>query len=132
MIMLLSVLPYNATADHQETVDYKRTWTIGDLIQTAIICKDEDSIIKLINADMISVEDVLSTITDLVDEGDCVKLERPFIFLVQSQFLEYFDFLDRPSVALGVESPATKGKFLGFVLAPGSWGGPKNLKEISI
>ena len=133
MIMLLLVLPYSATAEHQDAPpDFKRTWAIGDIIATAMICKDEDSIIKVINADMISVEDVLITITDLIDEGDCVKLERPFIFLVQSQFLEYFDFLDRPSVALGVESPATKGKFLGFVLAPGFWGGPKNLKEISI
>ena len=133
MTMLLLVLPYNATAEHQEqTPDFKRTWTMGDLIATAVICKDEESIVKVINADMISVEEVLSTVTDLVDEGDCVKLERPFFFLVQSQFLEYFDFLDRPSVALGVESPATKGKFLGFVLAPGFWEGPRNIKEISI
>ena len=133
MTMLLLVLPYNATAAHQEqTLDFKRTWTMGDLIATAVICKDEESIVKVINADMISVEEVLSTVTDLVDEGDCVKLERPFFFLVQSQFLEYFDFLDRPSVALGVESPVTKGKFLGFVLAPGFWEGPKNIKEISI
>ena len=141
MTMLLLVLPYNATAEHQEqtpdtpdwgTSDFKRTWTMGDLIATAVICKDEESIVKVINADMISVEEVLSTVTDLVDEGDCVKLERPFFFIVQSQFLEYFDFLDRPSVALGVESPVTKGKFLGFVLAPGFWEGPKNIKEISI
>ena len=133
MIMLLLVLPYSATAEHQElTQNFKRTWTIGDFIQTAVICKDEESIIKMINADMISVEDVLIQLNDLVDEGDCVNLIRPVIFTVQSQFVEYFDFLDRPSVALGVESPATKGKFLGFVLAPGFWEGPKNVKEISI
>ena len=133
MTMLLLVLPYNATADHQEqTPDFKRTWTMGDLIATAVVCKDEESIVKVINADMISVEEVLSTVTDLVDEGDCVNLLRPVFFIVQSQFLEYFDFLDRPSVALGVESPATKGKFLGFVLAPGFWEGPRNIKEISI
>ncbi len=133
MTMLLLVLPCNATADHQDSPpDFKRTWAIGDLIATAVVCKDEESIVKVINADMISVEEVLSTITNLVDEGDCVNLIRPVFFTVQSQFLEYFDFLDRPSVALGVESPATKGKFLGFVLAPGFWGGPKNLKEISI
>ena len=132
MIMLLLVLPYNATAEHELSPDYKRTWTIGDFIQTAVICKDEESIVKVINADMTSVEEVLSTVTDLVEEGDCVNLIRPVIFTVQSQFVEYFDFLDRPSVALGVESPVTKGKFLGFVLAPGFWDGPKNIKEISI
>ena len=133
MTMLLLMLPYNATAEHQElTQNFKRTWTMGDIIATAVICKDEESIVKVINADMISVEEVLSTVTDLVDEGDCVNLIRPVFFTVQSQFVEYFDFLDRPSVALGVESPVTKGKFLGFVLAPGFWDGPKNIKEISI
>ena len=132
MIMLLLVLPYNATADHQETTNYKRTWGIGDPISTAVICKDEDSIIKMINADMISVEDVLIQLNDLVDEGDCVSLERPAFFFVQSQLIEYMDFLDRPSIALGVESPYMKGKFLGFVLAPGFWGGEKNIKDTSI
>ena len=125
MSMMLLGQSCSATADHQPPPDFKRTWAKGDAIATSVICRDEDSILKVVNADMISMEDVLVTINDLVDEGDCVNLQRPAYFFIHSQLVEYFDFLDRPSVAVGVESPVYKGRFLGFVLAPGVWNNEK-------
>ena len=124
-ILIGLMFPQIALSEHEKR---QKTWTNGDLITTRVLCKTEDAILELTNADMKGPETlVMMVIGTLVEDEQCVALPFPVTFKVTKSLVEYTDFSKRPSVVLG--AVAQNGDWVGWILAAGTFetGGKKDV-----
>jgi len=112
---LLICIPNAASADTS------KVWMKGETIAIVTICKDEESILKIVKADTISEEEVLARMFALTRLNHCIGLPMPLPFYVRSLFIEYKDFEQRPSVVLSVAYVTEPDEHIGFVLAEGTY-----------
>ena len=110
--------------------DNSREWTAGDLISVGLVCRDEESILEIVQADVTSEELVLMTMNQSIMMGVCVTFEGAMRFLVQKALVHYKDHAGRSSVVLGVGN--SDQDFLGWVLALGKFVSEKKSEETSI
>ena len=121
------MFPQIALSEHEKR---QKTWTNGDLITTRVLCKTEDAILELTNADMKGPETlVMMVIGTLVEDEQCTALPFPVTFKVTKSLVEYKDFSKHPSVVLG--TVAQNGDWVGWVLAAGTFEA-NGKKDISI
>mgnify|MGYP004407185539 FL=1 len=117
IILIGLMFPQIALSEHEKK---QKTWTDGDLITTRVLCKTEDAILELTNADMKGPETlVMMVIGTLVEDEQCVALPFPVTFKVTKSLVEYTDFSKRPSVVLG--AVAQNGDWVGWILAAGTF-----------
>ena len=107
-----------------------REWIAGDLISVGLVCKDEESILRIVNADVKSEELVVVTMNQSLMMGVCISFEGAMRFLVQKALVHYKDHAGRSSVVLGVGN--SDQDFLGWVLALGKFVSEKKSEETSI
>jgi len=107
-----------------------REWIAGDLISVGLVCKDEESILRIVNADVKSEELVVVTMNQSLMMGVCISFEGSMRFLVQKALVHYKDHAGRSSVVLGVGN--SDQDFLGWVLALGKFVSEKKSEETSI
>ena len=81
MIALLSVF-ISLVCVNSAAAENSREWSDGDLIQVGVICKDEDTIIEIVNADIKSEREVLMQMNQSIVEGVCVAFPMPAMFIV--------------------------------------------------
>jgi hypothetical protein len=112
-VFLLVCVP-SATAEENQKI-----WSPGDIIQVGVICKDEETILQIVNADMKSEELVLVTMNQMIIMGLCAGIPSPMFFVVQKSLVSYTDHIERQSLVLGVGN--SENQFLGWVLANGKW-----------
>ena len=127
MIALLSVF-ISLVCVNSAAAENSREWSVGDLIQVGVICKDEDTILEVVNADIKSERDVLMQMNESIVEGFCVGFPMPTMFIVLKALVHYKDHRGRESVVLGVGNG--ERVFFGWALANGEF--VKNKKDISI
>ena len=129
MIALLSVF-ISLVCVNSAAAENSREWSDGDLIQVGVICKDEDTIIEIVNADIKSEREVLMQMNQSIVEGVCVAFPMPAMFIVIKALVHYKDHVERESVVLGVGN--ADQDFLGWVLATGKFVSEKKSEETSI
>ena len=129
MIALLSVF-ISLVCVNSAAAENSREWSDGDLILVGVICKDEDTIIEIVNADIKSEREVLMQMNQSIVEGVCVAFPMPAMFIVIKALVHYKDHVERESVVLGVGN--ADQDFLGWVLATGKFVSEKNSEETSI
>ena len=110
--------------------DNSREWSAGDLISVGLVCRDEESILKIVRADVTSEELVLMAMNQSIMMGVCVTFEGAMRFLVQKALVHYKDHAGRASIVLGVGN--SNKDFLGWVLATGKFVSEKKSEETSI
>ena len=110
--------------------DNSREWIAGDLISVGLVCKDEESILRIVNADVKSEELVVVTMNQSLMMGVCISFEGSMRFLVQKALVHYKDHAGRASIVLGVGN--SNQDFLGWVLATGKFVSEKKSEETSI
>lgn len=118
MIALLSVF-ISLVCVNSAAAENSREWSDGDLIQVGVICKDEDTIIEIVNADIKSEREVLMQMNQSIVEGVCVAFPMPAMFIVIKALVHYKDHVERESVVLGVGN--ADRNFLGWALANGKF-----------
>ena len=118
MIALLSVF-ISLVCVNSAAAENRREWSDGDLIQVGVICKDEDTIIEIVNADIKSEREVLMQMNQSIVEGVCVAFPMPAMFIVIKALVHYKDHVERESVVLGVGN--ADRNFLGWALANGKF-----------
>jgi hypothetical protein len=96
-----------------------REWSVGDLIQVGVICKDEDTILEVVNADIKSEKDVLLQMNESIVETVCISFPMPVMFIVIKALVHYKDHRGRESVVLGVGN--AERVFIGWALANGEF-----------
>ena len=99
--------------------DQLKTWSKGDYVTAAIVCRDEESILKVLKADTESQEEALARMYALTQIGKCMRAPMPMPFYVKEVYIEYKDFADRPSVILEVARVDREEETLGYVVAMG-------------
>ena len=96
-----------------------REWSNGDLIQVGVLCKDEDTILEIVNADIKSERDVLLQMNQSIVEGVCISFPMPAMFIVIKALVHYKDHRKRESVVLGVGN--ANRDFVGWALGNGEF-----------
>ena len=96
-----------------------REWSNGDLIQVGVLCKDEDTILEIVNADIKSERDVLLQMNESIVEGVCISFPMPAYFIVIKALVHYKDHRKRESVVLGVGN--ADREFVGWALGNGKF-----------
>ena len=129
MIALISVF-ISLVCVNSVAADNSREWTAGDLISVGLVCRDEESILEIVQADVTSEELVLMTMSQSIMMGVCVTFEGAMRFLVQKALVHYKDHAGRASVVLGVGNADQDS--LGWVLATGKFVSEKKSEETSI
>ncbi len=120
VLMMIGVLwPTNVSSQKQE---YSYEWKKGDSVTVAIICRTEEDIMKVLEADTKSEEETLAKMYALTAIRKCLQLPMPLPFYVMGVFVEYKDFADRPSVVLAISRHDMKEKLFGYVIAAGKQG----------
>jgi hypothetical protein len=129
MIALISVF-ISLVCVNSVAANNSREWIAGDLISVGLVCKDEESILRIVNADVKSEELVVVTMNQSLMMGVCISFEGSMRFLVQKALVHYKDHAGRSSVVLGVGN--SDQDFLGWVLALGKFVSEKKSEETSI
>ncbi len=129
MIALISVF-ISLVCVPSATADNSREWSAGDLISVGLVCRDEESILKIVRADVTSEELVLMAMNQSIMMGVCVTFEGAMRFLVQKALVHYKDHAGRASIVLGIGN--SNQDFLGWVLATGKFVSEKKSEETSI
>ena len=117
MTLMALIWPLKALSDDSYDKFDEVTWGVGEPMAVQVICKDEDTIIDIVNADMKGESLVVFTINQKVMVQDCLAFPTPILFYVMGALVHYKDHLDRHSVALKLGNAA--GDKLGWALAPG-------------
>jgi len=101
--------------------DANKVWEKGATIVTSYVCKDENTIMKVVEADIKSEEEVLAIMYALSKLKYCVGLPTPLPFYVLDLLLEYKDFKKVNTVVLSVARATKPDTHLGYVLAEGTY-----------
>ena len=112
------------------TVNPKVTdWYKGDIVGAQTLCKDEESIMKIVMADTKSAEAVRMSMYLGSMTGECVIMSQPIGLPIMDIVAEYIDFAKRPSVVLVVALPQFIEGAVAYVIAGGRKGPPKEEKK---
>ena len=103
-------------------------WYKGDIVGAQTLCKDEESIMKIVMADTKSAEAVRMSMYLGSMTGECVIMSQPIGLPIMDILAEYLDFAKRPSVVLVVAVPRYQG-VVAYVIAGGRRGPPKVKKK---
>jgi len=111
-LCMLLCIP-NAAAEN------RKKWSDGDIIQVGVLCKDEDTILEIVNADIKSEKDALLQMNESLMKGVCIGFPMPAMFLVIKALVHYKDHRGRPSVVLGIGN--ADRAFVGWALGHGEY-----------
>jgi hypothetical protein len=104
-------------------------WYKGDIVGAQTLCKDEESIMKIVMADTKNEEAVRAAMYLGSMAGECVIMQRPIGLPIMDIVAEYTDFAKRPSVVLVVALPQFIEGAIAYVIAGGRKGPPKEEKK---
>ena len=104
-------------------------WYKGDIVGAQTLCKDEESIMKIVMADTKSAEAVRMSMYLGSMTGECVIMSQPIGVPILDIVAEYTDFAKRPSVVLLVALPQFIEGAVAYVIAGGRKGPPKEEKK---
>ena len=104
-------------------------WYKGDIVGAQTLCKDEESIMKIVMADTKSAEAVRMSMYLGSMTGDCVIMSQPIGVPIMDIVAEYLDFAKRPSVVLVVALPTYVEGGVAYIIAGGRKGPPKEEKK---
>ena len=104
-------------------------WYKGDIVGAQTLCKDEESIMKIVMADTKSAEAVRMSMYLGSMTGDCVIMSQPVGVPIMDIVAEYLDFAKRPSVVLVVALPKYVEGGVAYIIAGGRKGPPKEEKK---
>ena len=113
-LCMLLLIP-NAAADAN------RVWKKGDTIVTSYVCIDEKAIMKIVEADTKSEEEVLAIMYVLTGLRHCVGLPMPLPFYVLDLLADYKDFRKINTAVFSVAKITEPDTHIGFVLAEGTY-----------
>ena len=104
-------------------------WYKGDIVGAQTLCKDEESIMKIVMADTKSAEAVRMSMYLGSMTGECVIMSQPIGLPIMDILAEYLDFAKRPSVVLVVALPKYVEGGVAYIIAGGRRGPPKEEKK---
>ena len=113
-VFLLVCIP-NAAADAN------RVWKKGDTIITSYVCRDQKSIMKIVEADTKSEEEVLAIMYVLTGLRHCAAIPMPLPFYVLDFLVDYTDFRKINTVVVSIAKITEPNTHVGYVLAEGTY-----------
>ena len=113
-VFLLVCIP-NAAADAN------RVWKKGDTIITSYVCRDEKAIMKIVEADTKSEEEVLAIMYVLTGLRHCAAIPMPLPFYVLDFLVDYTDFRKINTVVVSIAKITEPNTHVGYVLAEGTY-----------
>jgi len=106
----------NVVSDHGKYI-----WSKGDNIATELICRDEDSILKIIKADTVSEREVHYAVTELLLSEKCLKFDQPVKFKILNDLIDYVDHNGVSNVVLILSNPLEANESFVFTIGFGKY-----------
>tara|TARA_Y100000004_G_scaffold26374_1_gene26713 strand:+ start:415 stop:828 length:414 start_codon:yes stop_codon:yes gene_type:complete len=113
-----NVIPWPGTPQTQQKPPVHE-WAPGQILQTTFLCKDEETIEKVVLADVVSRQNTIIALKSLVGFGVCLILPQPAPFLVKELVSEYVDHDKIDSVVIKVELDTGAGIIEGYTVVAG-------------
>jgi hypothetical protein len=66
-------------------------WAPGDKVQTRVLCKDKETIRKIVMADKRDKANLMNLLNRFVESGICMGLHEPVLFIVEELHYQYKD-----------------------------------------
>jgi len=101
--------------------DANRVWKKGDTIVTSYVCRDEKAIMKIVEADTKSEEEVLARMYALRSLRHCAAIPMPLPFYVLDFLVDYTDFRKINTVVVSIAKITEPNTHVGYVLAEGTY-----------
>tara|TARA_A100001011_G_C13841418_1_gene647110 strand:+ start:191 stop:544 length:354 start_codon:yes stop_codon:yes gene_type:complete len=101
--------------------DANRVWKKGDTIITSYVCRDQKSIMKIVEADTKSEEEVLAIMYVLTGLRHCAAIPMPLPFYVLDFLVDYTDFRKINTVVVSIAKITEPDIHVGYVLAEGTY-----------
>ena len=101
--------------------DANRVWKKGDTIITSYVCRDQKSIMKIVEADTKSEEEVLAIMYVLTGLRHCAAIPMPLPFYVLDFLVDYTDFRKINTVVVSIAKITEPNTHVGYVLAEGTY-----------
>ena len=101
--------------------DANRVWEKGATIVTSYVCRDEKAIMKIVEADTKSEEEVLARMYALRSLRHCAAIPMPLPFYVLDFLVDYTDFRKINTVVVSIAKITEPDTHIGFVLAEGTY-----------
>ena len=101
--------------------DANRVWKKGDTIVTSYVCRDEKAIMKIVEADTKSEEEVLARMYALRSLRQCAAIPMPLPFYVLDFLVDYTDFRKINTVVVSIAKITEPDIHVGYVLAEGTY-----------
>ena len=64
-------------------------WAPGDKVQTRVLCKDKETIRKIVMADKRDKANLMNLLNRFVESGICMGLHEPVLFIVEELHYQY-------------------------------------------
>jgi hypothetical protein len=106
----------NVVSDHG-----KHIWSKGDNIATELICRDEDSILKIIKADTVSEGETHYAVVELLLLEKCLKFDKPVTFKILNDLIDYVDHNGVSNVVLILSNPLEANESFVFTIGFGKY-----------
>ena len=107
--------------------DANRVWKKGDTIITSYVCRDQKSIMKIVEADTKSEEEVLAIMYVLTGLRHCAPIPMPLPFYVLDFLVDYTDFRKINTVVVSIAKITEPDIHVGYVLAEGTYKNDKGI-----
>ena len=108
--------PQNPQLQQKPPVPY---WSPGEILRTSLLCKDEETIRKIVLADMESKSDAVDMVRGMLAKGLCMGLPARAPFVVDELLFEYTDYQDLDCVAMKVSIDTGGGIIKGYAISIG-------------
>jgi len=100
--------------------DMFRIWTPGDKVQTRILCKDRETIRKIVMADKRDKLHLIDLLNEFVEIGICIGLHKPVLFTVEEIPYQYIDSSGADTVVVKVFLQVEDKVISGYIIVYGT------------
>tara|TARA_R100000656_G_C3845805_1_gene106262 strand:- start:64 stop:465 length:402 start_codon:yes stop_codon:yes gene_type:complete len=120
LVTIFFILVSLVTFPVQGLSNHETQWKVGDSILTTMLCRDEESILKIAYADTKNKEEVVKIVNKFISLESCIKLPQPAMFYINSVIVSYKDFNSKISSVLGLALFGEPKVIFGYAIAAGA------------
>ena len=103
-------------------------WKKGDTLMAMAVCKSEEAIMKIAQADTKSKEATISEMQKLAMFQQCIRIIPPALFKIHSILGSYIDHAKNTSTIIALCVPPSEQNIIAYAVAQGR---PATQKEMS-
>ena len=116
IFLVLGMCCMTTTAAMAET---EIVWKRGDTLMAMAVCKSEEAIMKIAQADTKSKEETISEMQRLAMFQQCIRVIPPALFKIHSILGSYLDYAKNTTTIIALCVPPSEQNIIAYAIAQG-------------